>query len=108
MSDELQAPPPPPEASASGPSASDKAEAAAIRRRWITLAEIVAIAGLVISGVSLWMSWADRRADEQEKQVEKASKTKARTLVLLTGAPAHGGEQLMLKDNEHPIQSIDE
>jgi hypothetical protein len=88
-------------------SASDKAEAAAIRRRWITLAEIVAIAGLVISGGSLWMSWSDRRTDAQEKQIEKASENKARTLVLLTGTPERGGERLALKDAAHPVQSID-
>jgi hypothetical protein len=88
-------------------SASDKAEAAAIRRRWITLAEIVAIAGLVISGGSLWMNWSDRRTDAQEKQIEKASESKARTLVLLTGTPERGGERLALKDAAHPVQSID-
>ncbi len=88
-------------------SASDKAEAAAIRRRWITLAEIVAIAGLVISGVSLWMSWSDRRTDAQQRQIEKASETNARTLVLLTGTPERGGERLALKDASHPVQSIE-
>ena len=103
MSDELRMPPTP----APEVSASDKAEAAAIRRRWVTLAEIVAIAGLVISGVSLWVNWSDRRTDEQEKQIEKASETRARSLVLLTGTPERGGERLALKDAAHPVQSID-
>ncbi|CAN5496226.1 hypothetical protein BH09PSE4_BH09PSE4_19710 [soil metagenome] len=95
-------PRPPPETSPA-----EKAEAAAIRRRWITLAEIVAIAGLLISAVSLWMSWADHRADQQEKQVERASETKARTVVILTATPERGGDRLALKDAAHPIQSID-
>jgi hypothetical protein len=85
----------------------ERAEAAATRRRWVTLAEVVGIAGLIIAALSLWMSWSDRRADEQERQVEKASESKAKTLVLLTATPEHGGARLTLKDEAHPIQSID-
>lgn len=85
----------------------ERAEAAATRRRWVTLAEVVGIAGLLIAALSLWMTWSDRRADEQEKQVERASETRARTLVLLTASPEHGGSRLALKDEAHQIQSID-
>ena len=45
------------------------AEAAAIRRRWITLGKIVAVAGLIISALALYLSYADRRADEAERMV---------------------------------------
>jgi len=89
------------------PSAFERAEAAATRRRWITLAEVVGIAGLLIAGLSLWMSWSDRRADQQEKQVEKASETKVKTLVLLTATPQKDGKLLALKDSAHEVQSID-
>lgn len=124
MSDENPVPPvvppvlepdpvPPPPSPAPGPvietaaqQAVDRAEAAATRRRWVTLAELVGVAGLLIAALSLWMSWSDRRADEQEKRSEKASESKARTLVLLTGTP-DGKTRLALKDNAHPIQSID-
>jgi hypothetical protein len=85
----------------------ERAEAAATRRRWITLAEVVGIAGLLITALSLWMSWSDRRADQQEKQVEKASETKVKTLVLLTATPEKDGKQLALKDSAHEVQSID-
>lgn len=88
-------------------SATERAEAAAIRRRWITLGELVAIAGLMISALALWNSYADRRADQAEQRREKASETRARKLVLLTATPGHGGEQLALKDAAHPVQSID-
>jgi len=27
------------------------------RRRWLTIAEIVAVAGVVIAGLSLWNNW---------------------------------------------------
>jgi hypothetical protein len=89
------------------PSAYERAEAAATRRRWITLAEVVGIAGLIIAALSLWMSWSDRRADEQEKQVEKASESRIKTLVLLTGTPDKDHERLALKDTIHAVQSID-
>ena len=85
----------------------ERAEAAATRRRWITLAEVVGIAGLLIAVLSLWMSWSDRRADQQEKQNEKASETKVKTLVLLTAKPEKDGKLLALKDSAHDVQSID-
>ena len=100
-------PPPDPVIQNAAQQAVDRAEAAATRRRWITLAEVVGVAGLLIAALSLWMSWSDRRADEQEKQAEKASESKARTLVLLTATPEHDGARLALKDDAHPIQSID-
>jgi hypothetical protein len=68
---------------------------------------VVGVAGLVIAALSLWMNWSDRRADEHERQVEKASESKVKTLVLLTATPEHGGERLALKDAAHQVQSID-
>ncbi|OYY69387.1 hypothetical protein [Sphingomonas sp. 28-63-12] len=84
----------------------ERAEAAAIRRRWVTLGEIVAIAGLIISALALWSSWADHRTDEAERRAEKAAEAKAKTAVLLTATPRHGGEDLALTDPGHPVQSI--
>ncbi len=84
----------------------EKAEAAAIRRRWVTLGEIVAIAGLVISALALWSSWSERRADESERRAEKQSEIKAKTAVLLSGTPRRGGEVLAIADAAHPIQGI--
>ena len=78
----------------------EKAEAAAIRRRWITLGEIVAVAGLIISALALYLSYADRRADEAERQREKASEEKVRSVVLLTAEPADGGRKLALRGRE--------
>jgi predicted negative regulator of RcsB-dependent stress response len=42
----------------------EKREAAAIRRRWITLGEILAVIAVLISGLTLWNSYSDRSADE--------------------------------------------
>ncbi|OYY90880.1 MAG: hypothetical protein B7Y45_05505 [Sphingomonas sp. 28-66-16] len=84
----------------------EKAEAAAIRRRWVTLGEIVAIAGLIISALALWSSWAERRADETERRSEKASEAKARAAILLTATPEAGGKRLVVKDAAHSLQAI--
>ena len=100
-------PVPPPSVETVAQQAVERAEAAATRRRWITLAEVVGIAGLLIAAASLWMSWSDHRADQQEKQVEKASEAKVRTLVLLTAKAEKDGKQLALKDSAHEVQSID-
>ncbi|MGJ3649814.1 hypothetical protein ACLB0R_15260 [Sphingomonas sp. GlSt437] len=80
----------------------DAAEAAAIRRRWITLGEGVAVAGLIVSALALWNSYADRRTDE----AQKAAETRAHSAVFLTATPRHGGEVLALSDAQHPTQSL--
>lgn len=86
--------------------AAERAEAAAIRRRWITLGEIVAIAGLIISALALWNSYADRRADKAEREAEKISEARAETAVLLRGTARDGGNKLEVSDPAHPIQGI--
>jgi hypothetical protein len=84
----------------------DRAEAAATRRRWVSLAEFVAVAGLLVAVASLWMSWSDRRADVADKQVEKAESSKARTLVTLTGSVSSDGETITLKDDTHQLRDV--
>ena len=96
--------PPPPQETAAA--AADRADAAAIRRRWITMGEIVGIAGLLISALALWNSYADRRTDEAERQAEAARATRAQSAVILTGTPRHGGDELALSDPAHPVQSV--
>ncbi|HEX8061853.1 MAG TPA: hypothetical protein VF535_01415 [Allosphingosinicella sp.] len=41
-------------------SQAERREAAAIRRRWITLGEILAVIGVLISALALWSSRACR------------------------------------------------
>lgn len=60
-------------------------EAAAIRRRWITLGEVLAVIAVTISGLTLWNSWSERSETKAAKQAEaQQSSTKAATLVLVT------------------------
>src|SRR4051812_2841650 len=85
----------------------ERAEAAATRRRWISLAELVGVAGLIIAAISLWMSWADRRADIADKQAEQASESKVRTLVTITGTLSHDGDSMALADPAHPLKDVE-
>lgn len=62
------------------------AEAAAIRRRWITLGEMLAVIAVVISALTLWNSWNERSNSEAMKSAEtQRASARAGTLVL-TGA----------------------
>ena len=85
---------------------SEKAEAAAIRKRWLTLGEIVAIAGLIISAIAFWNSWDQRQSDESERRQEKAVETRVKTAVLLRGTPQRNGAVLLLTDPDHPVQRV--
>ena len=87
-----------------------KAEAAATRRRWLTLAEIVAIAGVIIAGLTLWNNWQGREADQARQRAaaaEAASAARTSGVVTLTATPRHDGDMLALKDPQHNIQSIE-
>lgn len=87
-----------------------KAEAAATRRRWLTLAEIVAIAGVIIAGLTLWNNWQGREADQAQQRAaaaQAASAARASSVVTLAATPHHDSEMLSLKDPQHNIQSIE-
>ncbi|TPG21851.1 hypothetical protein EAH87_03505 [Sphingomonas koreensis] len=76
----------------------------------MTLAEVVAIAGVVIAGLTLWNNWQGRAADQAEQRAaaaQAASAARASTVVTLTATPSGGGDALSLKDAQHNIQSIE-
>jgi hypothetical protein len=88
-------------------SKTEAAEAAATRRRWINLAEIVAVAGLLISGLALWNSYRERAGEETDKASARSqAEARARTMIL-RGTADREGERLALSpaDPEQTIQS---
>lgn len=90
-----------------GPSAETEArasEAAAIRRRWITLGEVLAVVAAVISGLTLWNSWSERADNEAAKSAE-ASRSSLRAARLVLTATATNDRKLVLKPSS-PDQSI--
>ena len=56
----------------------EQKEAAAIRRRWITLGEVLAVAAVVISALTFWNGYSERTANEAERAVADAEKAAER------------------------------
>lgn len=85
---------------------SETPDQASTRRRWITLAEVVAVAGVIIGALSLWNSWSERRADEASKAIERTATARAEARVDLFATPRNGGGELLLKDERHDLQDV--
>ncbi|MEA3002972.1 MAG: hypothetical protein QOH81_1760 [Sphingomonadales bacterium] len=87
------------------PSAAERREAAAIRRRWITLGEVLAVIGVLISALALWNSYAERRSNEAERTAEKAEKGAVSRILLLKASG--DGKRLTLapRDSAQIIRS---
>ncbi len=75
---------------------SPEAEAAAIRRRWITLAEIVGVAGLLVSGLALWNSYQERNSEAPEKAAARREALAQSLTVVLRGTADREGARLSL------------
>ncbi|MBN8814798.1 MAG: hypothetical protein J0J06_05045 [Sphingomonas sp.] len=83
-----------------------KAEAAATRRRWINLGEFVAVAGLLIAAVSLWMTWHDRKTDEADKQAEKQAEASDKARYEVKAVVADNNDLLIVRDDRHDLGDI--
>jgi len=97
MSENLPDPDQAAEAEAAATAEGRAVEAAAIRRRWITLGEVLAVLAILISALTLWNSWSERSDSKAVKTADaQQSAARAATLVL----SADGGERtLALKPN---------
>jgi hypothetical protein len=80
---------------------SETADQARTRRRWITLAEVVAVAGVLIAALTLYLNFADRRADQADKAAAAAKDAVAQARVELAGTV--DGGTIALKDPRHDI-----
>lgn len=78
-------------------SAAEAAEAAAIRRRWINLGEVVAVIALVISAATLWLNWSEHSGSQAEKAAENSRATMRAGTLTLTAVPKAKGARLDLK-----------
>ncbi|WP_159869784.1 hypothetical protein [Novosphingobium sp. 9U] len=103
MTDLPQEPNPPETAPAAQTQA---AEAAAARRRWITLAEVLTVIAVSISGLTLWNSWSERRHTETTRQDEaRQASTRAQTLVLTAATTSDDALTLKPSDDDQSVQS---
>lgn len=85
----------------------ERREAAAIRRRWISLGEAVAVIAVIISAATLWNSYQERKSAEAERAAAAQKETRAETALVLRAKPADDGKRLVLEsvDPEQVIQS---
>lgn len=79
----------------------ETADQARTRRRWITLAEVVAVAGVVIAALTLYLNVSDRRADQAERAATAQKDAAVQARVELTGTV--DGNTITLKDPRHDI-----
>jgi hypothetical protein len=101
------APPPSPAvAHETAEQAIERAEKRETRRRWVSLAEIVGVGGLIIAAAGLWMGWSDRRADVADKQATQAIEDRAHARVMIVGEVSHDGETITLSDTAHPLHDV--
>lgn len=49
----------------------ERAEARALRRRWISIGEAVAVAGVVIAGLGFWNNYSERQDAAAERAIER-------------------------------------
>lgn len=78
----------------------------ATRRRWITLAELVAVAGVLIAALTLYLGWSDRRADEAARQAETTSTASERSRVDLAATVEGSGGSLTVNDERHDLSDL--
>ena len=77
------------------------------RRRWISLAEAVAVAGVLIAALTLYLTWSEKREERAEKAATVQSQQRAASVVTLRATRPKGGDRLDLADAAHPVDSID-
>lgn len=85
---------------------SESIEQRARRRRWLTLAEVLAVAGVVIAGLTLWNNWSERDVAQQEKAAAAAGEARSRARLSLAATVGDGGDRLMLSGGDHELADV--
>ncbi|WP_174274173.1 hypothetical protein [Sphingomonas bacterium] len=77
-------------------SGEDKTEAARLRRRWLTLGELLGIAAVLISALTFWNSYRERTNTERERQSSESKSERAATILVLRATTDRDGRVLSL------------
>src|SRR5690606_19675623 len=72
-------------------------EAAAIRRRWLTLGEMLAVLAVTISALTLWLNWSDRSYNRMDKAAESSRAARRAAMLTLSSESIDKGERLDLR-----------
>ncbi len=74
----------------------DDAARASTRWRWITLGEVLAVAAVAISALTLWDSHSDRVRSAETAERSSAKQAQEAEALVLRATPSRDGEQLAL------------
>jgi hypothetical protein len=85
----------------------EKREAARVRRRWLNLGELLAIAGVLISALALLNSYRERTSAEAERVAAESKSAKAAATLILKATVEKDGNRLTLvpRDDSQTIQA---
>lgn len=82
---------------------SETPDQAKTRRRWLTLAELVALSGLIIGAMTLWLNWSGKQEAAREKAAAGAAANAAEASFRLRAELASGGKEIRLSDPRHEL-----
>ncbi|MDQ1156173.1 hypothetical protein QE385_000500 [Sphingomonas sp. SORGH_AS 950] len=86
-----------------GDEAADRAKS---RRRLLSLAEFVAVAGLLVAALTLYLNWSQRRSDAADKAAAASAQRNERARLDLTATVEGDGRRLALRDPNHDLQDV--
>lgn len=85
----------------------ERKEAAAIRRRWITLGEVLGVAAVLISALTLWNNVQERKSNEAERAATSTREARVQTALILKATVQNDGRRLAIAplDSGQAIQN---
>ena len=86
-----------------GDEAADRARS---RRRLLSLAEFVAVAGLIVAALTLYLNWSQRRSDAADKVAAASAERHERGRLDLAATIENGGHRIALRDPNHDIRDV--
>jgi hypothetical protein len=90
----------------SGSAGDEAADRAKSRRRLLTLAEFVAVAGLMVAALTLYLNWSQRRSDADDRAAAASAQRNERARLDLTATVESDGRRLALRDPNHDLQDV--
>lgn len=90
----------------SGSAGDEAADRAKSRRRLLTLAEFVAVAGLLVAALTLYLNWSQRRSDADDRAAAASAQRNERARLDLTATVESDGHRLALRDPNHDLQDV--
>ncbi|WP_343525244.1 hypothetical protein [Sphingomonas sp.] len=90
----------------SKPAGDEAADRARSRRRLLSLAEFVAVAGLIVAALTLYLNWSQRRSDAADKAASANAQQHERGRLDLVATVENDGRRIALRDPNHDIQDV--